>query len=241
MERQTTLDADDLRSRLKLDYQVVKLMRSPLMMAEAYRDVDDVRARRDPILSEDEGHLATHYRVDYHIRTLVGPGRYSNKTTIHFDLFANDDYPFSEPSGFVIDSPYPWSPHFSDTDGWVCIGPIWEQAHGNLLLGQLLVHVAKLLNFDEPEYAEEHYGGFHPDAVEYWETELGRRPLTKNLPYPPLPALVAAPPPEERPARPVFKKKAVTGAPTPAIRLRPQGQDGGGAPRIRFRTPGGVE
>lgn len=237
MEIQTTLDIDDLRSRLKLDYQVVMLMRSPLIIIEAYRNVDDLRARRDPVVSEAEGHLATHYRVDYNIKTLIGQGRYSNKTTVHFDLFANIDYPFEEPGCFVIDSPMPWSPHFY-IGHTICLGPLWEQAEGNLLLGQLLVHVAKLLNFDEPEYAEANYGGYNPDAVEYWEKVLERQPITKNLRYPPLPDLVTAPPPPDEPTVKAFIKKKIIGTPTPAIRIRPAHQAQAEASRIRIRKPG---
>jgi hypothetical protein len=191
MESLRTLEPDDLCSRLKLDYQVVGLMRSPLFNVEAYRNVDDMRARRHTIMIEPEGHLATHYRVDYHIKTLIGCGSYGNRTAVHFDLLANNNYPFTEPSCFVIDSQMPWSPHF-----WrgypICIGNGWEQANGKMLLGQLLVHIAKLLNFDEPAYEDPVYVGYNPDALEYWETALAREPITKNLNYPTLPDIVHA-------------------------------------------------
>jgi hypothetical protein len=185
-------DLNDLQSRLRLDYQVVSLMYSPLMQVAAYRNVDDMRAQRYPVTSIAEGNLATHYRVTYNIRTLTDAGVYSPATTVHLDLLANPDYPVHEPSCFVIDSPLPWSPHISDT-GWVCIGKIWEKSKGNMLLGELLVHIAKLLNFDEPEYVDEDYGGFRPEAVRYWTEELERQPLTRNLHYPMIPSLVPDP------------------------------------------------
>jgi len=180
---------DNLQSRLRLDYQVVSLMYDPLMEVAAYRNVDDLKAQRHPITSIEDGHLATHYRVNYHLRTLTGPGTYSAPTTVHFDLFANPDYPTHEPSCFVIDGKLPWSPHFAD-NGWICIGKIWERAAGNMLVGELLVHVAKLLNFDEPDYVDTEYGGFRPEAVNYWIGELNRQPITRNLHYPMIPPLI---------------------------------------------------
>lgn len=213
-------ELDDLQSRLRLDYQVVSLMYSPLMQVAAYRNVDDMRAKRHPVTSVTEGNLATHYRVTYNIRTLTGPGLYSPATTVHFDLMANPDYPVHEPSCFVIDSPLPWSPHISDT-GWVCIGKIWEKANGNMLLGELLVHIAKLLNFDEPEYVDADYGGFRPEAVRYWTTELERQPLTRNLHYPMIPPLVPEPEEVHSPAprpRIVLKKRTISSASIGPIR-----------------------
>ena len=213
------MELDDIQSRLKLDYQVVTMMRSPLMVVEGYRNVDDVKARRDTIMSEAEGHLATHYRVDYYIKTLIERGRYSNKTSVDFDLFANNNYPFVEPSCFVVDSEMPWSPHF-----WrghpICIGPIWEHAEGNMLLGQLLVHIAKLLNFDEPA-REPGYEGYNGEAIEYWETVLGRQPITKNLRYPVLPDLVLEPSVTAgKHQSKSFVRKKVTGSPANLIRIR---------------------
>lgn len=238
MEQQTQPELDDLRSRLKFDYQVVTQMHSPMMEVEAYRNIDDLLAQQNAIDSEEEGYLATHYRVDYRIRTLIERGLYSNKTTVRFDLFANNNYPFSEPGCFVIDSPIPWSPHFLDEHHSICIGPIWEEANGSMLLGELMVHVAKLLNFDEPEYAEPGYGGWNPEAIEYWVTELDRQPLTKNLIYPPLPELVhPVPEPAKQPAG-IFVRKKVSGAPSPAIRIRPAGQPQAGASRFRIKSSG---
>ena len=237
MEIKTLLELDDLHSRLRLDYQVVMLMRSPMIEVEAYRNVDDLRARRDPVDSEAEGYLATHYRVDYNIKTLVGRGRYSNRTTVPFDLFANINYPFSEPSCFVIDSEMPWSPHF--WGGYpICIGTIWEHADGNMLLGQLFVHIAKLLYFDEPAH-DPGYEGYNGEAIEYWETVLGRQPITRNLRYPRLPDLVSEPSlPEEQPAK-AFVRKQVTGSPAPVIKIRQASRTTDGPARIRIRTPDG--
>jgi hypothetical protein len=205
-----SLELDDIQSRLRFDFQVVSLMSNPLMEVQAFRDVDDLRALRDPITSVDDGHLATHYHVDYNLRTLISRDQYSPRTTVHFDLFANNNYPLTEPSCFVIDTPMPWSPHF-----WagypICIGDIWEQSEGTMLLGQLFIHIAKLLNFDEPAHTPG-YEGYNGEAIEYWETVLGRQPITPSLIYPRLPDLVYAPLPAPKPARPLFARKSVIGA-----------------------------
>lgn len=226
------LDLDDIQSRLRFDYQIVSLMSSPLMRVEAYRNVDDLRARREAVTSVSDGHLATHYRVEYNIRTLVNRGRYSDQTTVHFDLFANNNYPHTEPSCFVVDSEMPWSPHF--WKGYpVCIGNIWEQADGSMLLGQLLIHIAKLVNFDEPAHTPG-YEGYNGEAIEYWETVLGRRPITANLRYPKLPDLVHEPK-ESEPRSSLFVRKRVVGAPERLIRRRTIGSDASQIPRIRIK------
>jgi hypothetical protein len=180
------LTPEQLKTRLKLDYQVVVKMRSPLMTITAYRNTTDLEKRRNPIVSEDEGDLATHYLVDYYIRTLVGRDEFSDKTSVKFDLLANGNYPYTIPGCYVISSRMPWTPHFQEGVAICTDHNMWEDAKGNLLLGDWVVHVAKLLNFDEIPRTE-NYGGLNPEAARYWRDKLKRQPLTPNLHYPPLP------------------------------------------------------
>lgn len=231
-----TLEPDVLRSRLRFDYQTIMAMSCPLMTVEAYRNCDDLLARHNPITSEADGHLAVHYRVKYDIQTLVGPGRYSDSTTVRFDLFANNNYPYTEPACFVIEteSKTPWSPHFLEGHH-VCIGPSWERAEGQMLLGELMVHVAKLLNFDEPPYEDPNYGGWRPEAIEYWVKELERQPISKKLEYPPLPQKVRKGSANTEPAKSAFVKRRLVAPATPMIKLRATTPAGTG-PRIKFRT-----
>jgi hypothetical protein len=231
-----SLTADELRSRLSFDYQTVMLMSCPLMMVEPYRNLDDLLARRNMITSPEQGHLAVHYRVKYKLNTLVGPGRYSNETTVRFDLFADNNYPESEPPCFVIDGELPWSPHFHQ-DYAVCTGDIWEEADGNMLLGELMVHVAKLLNFDEP-FATKVEPGYQPEAARYWVTELGQRPISKLI-YPQLPQRIPPPALEAVPAASAFVKKEIIGPETavtrPAITFRTVTPVATNTPLIKFR------
>ncbi len=183
------LTPEQLKSRLKMDYQVVTRMRTPLIAVTAYCNADDLEKRRNPIVSEDQGHLATHYIVDYRIRTLVAPDEYYDKFSVKFDLQANGNYPFSWPGCFVISSRLPWTPHFRQGTP-ICIDhDMWRDKGGRMLFGELVVHVAKLLNFDEIPRTD-NYGGLNPPAAEYWRTKLGKQPVTRNWPYPPLPPLV---------------------------------------------------
>src|ERR1700749_1567574 len=110
----STLNEDQLQERLRLDYRVVMSMRSPIMSLAAYSNQDDLYVRQNPIYDEAHAHLATNYLVDYHIKTLVGPDRFSNKTTVHVDLLANGNYPCTQPSCYVVESEVPWSPLFKE-------------------------------------------------------------------------------------------------------------------------------
>ena len=180
------LSLEQLESRLKFDYLVAMKMRSPVMNVTAYRNVDDLHKRRKPIANEEEGHLAKFYLVDYFIRTLVGRDRYSEKTSVMFDLLADGNYPYSVPGRMVIDSELPWSPHFAKNLP-ICVDEdMWMESRGTMLLGDLLVHVAKLLNFDEISRGP-NYGGYNPEAAEYWRTRMKSKPINPDLNYPVLP------------------------------------------------------
>lgn len=202
------LEKDDLRSRLLLDYRVALRMQNPLMQVTAYRNIDDLKKRRNPIASDQEGHLATHYFVDYQIRTLVGRGIYSDRTGVHVDLHAANNYPFSEPGCWVVEGKMPWSPHFIKGRP-ICLGEIWQQARGTMLLGQLLVHIAKLLNFDEVARGGG-YVGYNGEAIEYWKTVLGYQPITKHLLYPELPGEILYTAPASPEPQRAFVRKGLT-------------------------------
>lgn len=193
------LTQQQLEDRLRFDFRVAMKMRCPLINITAYRNADDLKKRRNPIVLEEDSHLATHYLVDYSVKTLVGPGSYSDKTSVKFDLLADGNYPYSRPGCFVVSSKIPWTPHFRERLP-ICIDhDMWEDASGKMLLGPLMVHIAKLLNFDEiPRSAT--YGGYNPQAAEYWRTELNGQPLNSHLEYPTLPAEISPiPPPLIRP------------------------------------------
>jgi hypothetical protein len=169
-------------------------MRCPVMSVTAYRNADDLEARRNPVESQEEGHTATHYLAVYRLKTLIGPDRYSDSTAVKFDLLVSGKYPFTPPVCFVASEPFPWTPHFRKELPICTDSPMWIASKGKLLLGHWLVHVAKLLNFDEIPRADD-YGGYTPEAAEYWRTKLERQPLTPGFSYPMLPAWISSKPP----------------------------------------------
>ncbi len=150
------LSPDELRSRLKLDYIVCRRMFGEVFSGEAYRTTSDLQRLKDPIMSPDDGHYARKYRIDFHVKTLIGPGRLTDLTTIGLDLEAGN-YPYEEPRIWIISSHIPYSPHFKKNA--VCTGDIWERSEGRMLLGELLVHIARLLNWDVRSRGYEGWNG----------------------------------------------------------------------------------
>ena len=87
-------------------------------------------------------------------------------------------------SATCISRPIPWSPHFLSGIGTICLGSIWRGPDHTLFV-HVVIHVARLLNWDEPIAAA--YGGWNPDAVKWWRNHHGENPITKGLEYPALP------------------------------------------------------
>jgi hypothetical protein len=159
-------------------------MFGPLFSGEAYRTSMDLELRKDPITLAHEAPFARKYRIEFHVKTLIGPGMFTNRITIGFDLDV-PDYPFSEPISWLISPEIPFSPYFKKGT-FVCIGDIWQWSKGEMYLGQLLVHIAKLLNW-EPGTANPGYTGRNPEASAYYQRVFGKRPITEGLHYPALP------------------------------------------------------
>jgi hypothetical protein len=91
----------------------------------------------------------------------------------------------------VISDKVPWSPHFRKNLP-VCAGEIWTESRGTMILGHLLIHVAKLLNFDELLRTAD-YNGYNPEAAYYWRTKLNMQPINPGLLYPVLPDIASPP------------------------------------------------
>jgi hypothetical protein len=181
------LSPAELRTRLALDYRVIRGTRPECLgQVRPFVSHEALVAGTEATQSEGEAGRVEFYTVAYRFPVLIGAGRTTPKVTVMFDLLAGGNYPFGVPAATCVGAPFPWSPHFHPTSGAVCLGGCWREAHGRMLAGQLVVHVARLLNFDEPD--REGYGGWNPPAVQYWRSVLGTRPLHPNLRYPILPA-----------------------------------------------------
>lgn len=178
------LTQEQLAARLAFDYRITLALKAPCLgEIRAFPD-ESAFAAQKPIKKEEQVSRARLYRVDYRIQTLSGPGQFIDGCTVKFDLLAGGNYPFSSPVATVISRPTPWSPHFH-SGGPVCLGSGWSEARGKMLFPQLIIHVAKLLNFDEPGHGP-NYVGYTPEATRYWHKEYQGRPLNPHLVYPEL-------------------------------------------------------
>lgn len=182
------LSPQELRSRLAFDWKVVRGLRSPALgPVRGFVSADDVRRGDDATDADGEAGRVTIYRIDLQFPILTGPGPTTPSALCHFDLLAGGNYPFSTPAASLVSRPLPWSPHVHPTTGTVCLGEGWARARGRVLAAQLVVHVMHLLNCDEPDRGPL-YVGWNAEAIRYWRSTLGGKPLHPNLAYPVLPA-----------------------------------------------------
>jgi hypothetical protein len=172
---------------LRFDWAIVQKMNSPLVLIQAFKSLAELGRRKDHIVKKEDSHRASAYLVEYRVRSLVGEGVFHDHFEVSIDPLAGGNYPYSQPACFVTSQPVPWSPHFLKRTGAICLGELWTQARGAMTLGHLIVHICKLLNFDEPD-REPSYGGWNAAAVKYWRRVLNRQPITQGLVYPTLPA-----------------------------------------------------
>lgn len=181
------LNADALERRLRLDESTMALVNVNLapIRVTAHRSAADARSGVRPIAS-GSGAAPEHYRVIYEFETLRGPGLRHRPTIVHFDLMANGSYPFSEPICRTVGEVTPWTPHFHEVYP-ICIGAGWPKQTapdaGEALAVDLVRHIAKLLNFDEPLPAAG-YSGYNGPAIDWWRKQNRCRPLNPGLLYP---------------------------------------------------------
>lgn len=173
-----------LAERKRLDHRVVMDMarRSDLIQVGAYATVDDLRSGSPSIGVDGDGARANHYLLRYAVPTLAGPDRLVDATIVHIDLLAGGSYPYTEPACWVLSRPLPWTPHFRE-GAPICLGELWRDARGQILLAHLVRHVAKLLNFDELE-RHPGYRGWNGAAIDHWRDKLGTKAITPGMRYP---------------------------------------------------------
>ena len=181
------LSPDKHKTRLAFDFEVLAAMLPhPLVSMVAYRSLRDAEQKRP--LSHEHGllGLAEVYDFTYRFPILISEDRKVSAATARFILDVGGKYPFSVPSAQFL-GPIPWIPHVFPS-GVVCLGDGWRRASGRMLLAQLAVHVAYLLNFDEPDRGQDIEA--NNDALDYWRDELNSKPLHPGLEYPTLPLRV---------------------------------------------------
>jgi hypothetical protein len=188
--------ANDMRrDRLEFDYEVVTAMdeASSLIDVQAFASQRDLQKRCRQIHHISQGGSAGYYLVRYHVTSPVGPGKYHTEFDVVFDLMSKQSYPEEKADNTInaggivatcVSHPIPWSPHFLSNSGLICLGSVW-QGVDHTLLAHVIVHVARLLNWDES--MADVYGGWNPAAVMWWRTNLNSQPITPGLCYPVVP------------------------------------------------------
>lgn len=175
-----------LEDRRAFDLRVLSEMRCGTFDFEAYRTLADLQARRGRVTDPSAGAHVTHYRWIYRIRTHISKNKFSPKTEIGVNTDVTD-YPRQEPGTWIISADVPWSPHFMK-GAPVCIGPeIWSMRDGYITLGELAIHIAHMLNWDEIGRGRG-YVGWNPAAVKHHRDFYGGKPINPDLDYPVLPA-----------------------------------------------------
>jgi hypothetical protein len=192
------MDVRQLAQRREFDLRVLHDMRCDTFDFEAYRSRADLDARRRQVPGRDGGADVTHYRWIFRVRTHISKDRFAPVTEIGVNTDVTD-YPRLPPLTWIISSHVPWSPHFM-AGAPVCIGDeLWAPTGGHITLGELAIHVARLLNWDEKGRGSG-YVGWNGEAIEYHRRHYRGRPINPNLRYPVLPTWLTG----EQSAEPTF-------------------------------------
>ncbi|MCC7077123.1 MAG: hypothetical protein IT198_08365 [Acidimicrobiia bacterium] len=175
------------RSRFRLDWTILDEMarRCDTFRFGAFASHDDLAEDRNRVTRDARADEAVWYRLEFRIPTLIGPDRFADSTVIGANL-TSGEYPFAEPATWIISDHVPFSPHFK-RGAPVCLGDMaWKERRGRALLGHLVEHVARLLNWDEVARGGG-YVGWNPEAVSYHAEVYGTRPLNSGIRYPTIP------------------------------------------------------
>ncbi len=139
--------------------------------------------RKQEVRSEEQAAIARYYVVDYQVEALTQDRSLHKGFLVSFDIDAVfDEYPHSGafPRTTCISNPRPWHHRVYPSSGLFCTG---ESPDPALLLGHHIIHVAKLLNFDEP-WDKDHDRGYNPTAYEEYKRRWGGRPINPRLAVP---------------------------------------------------------
>lgn len=179
-----SLTSAQLRSRRRFEYDVLRAMTGEVVQSTAHADPRAMASGRDPIIDPQHALFATCYVVTLHVPTLVGPTATRRSTTIAINARV-PDYPFAPPLVWAVHRPVPWNPHFHPDTGVFCIADAWDRERGTTLLGDVIVHLARLLNWDEQRQDRTYVGWNAPAAQQYWQQRA--QPLNRHQPLPRLP------------------------------------------------------
>jgi hypothetical protein len=209
------MNRQELAERRNFDFRVLRDMRCESFDFEAYRTVEDLRQRRRMVTTPEEAATATKYRWIFRIRTHVSEESFAQQTEIGVNTDVSD-YPLKPPGTWIISDRAPWSPHFMK-NAPVCIGwELWEPTEGHVTLGDLVIHIAHLLNWDEigrgPGYV-----GWNRDAIIFHRKIYNGGPIDPSLQYPALPSWLSG---DGNADAPAFQIVRSDGLPASSFRVR---------------------
>jgi len=186
------LNQHELAERRAFDLRVLSEMRCPAFDFEAYRTTADLEKRQRIVTDPEGGATVSKYRWIFNIKTHIDRTRFAATTEIGVNTDVVD-YPINPPLTWIISDHVPWSPHFL-RGAPVCIGDeLWEPTGGHITLGELAIHIAHLLNWDEKGRGEG-YEGWNGEAIEYHKQAYRGRPINPGLGYPALPSWLTGEP-----------------------------------------------
>jgi hypothetical protein len=228
----SSLTPAERRERQRTDHLLIAALdgSDAPVHASGHASAEDVRANQNPIPVGDRT-PPSHYRVVYDLDTLSGPGVRHRPTIVHVAPLANGDYPAAPPSAWVISDVIPWTPHFAANVPVCHGGSVWLPNRTQLV--DYVIHIGKLLNFDEPPPIPG-YHGYNGAAVEYWRSTMNLQPLDPSLRFPQI--LL-----EDYVRRDGFRKRSPASSPSPDrfSRATPGGRQPEAAPEptgaVRFR------
>lgn len=168
--------------RQRADHLLVEALNAAgcRLRVSGHRTAADARAGRSPVTTGDQM-PPSHYRAVYDFDTLRGPGRRHRPTVVHVAPLANGEYPATPPTAWVISDVIPWTPHFA-ANVPICHGS-HEWIPNRTQLVDYIIHIGRLLNFDEPPPTPG-YHGYNAQAVAYWRDTMRLRPLDPNVRFP---------------------------------------------------------
>lgn len=178
----------ELRSRLAFDARVIRALHAPTLGGvRGFTSGHAAVSGRVATGTDEEAGMVVIYDVDFNFPMLKEPRTTFTGATARFYLLAGGNYPFTEPQVQFTTRPVPFCTHVQQSTGTVCLGGGWGRSGGSVLLAQLVIHVMRLANLDEPI---PNHDTFSTEALAYWRDVLRWRPLNPDLEYPALPSEV---------------------------------------------------
>lgn len=175
----------DTIQRRTLDFKILRDMACASFEAEAYKSDVDRRARRNRVNDEAQAGQVSKYRFVLRVPTMVDRDVFAPVTEVGVDTDV-PDYPMKEPATSILSNHTPWSPHFKQGLP-VCVGgEFWLPKRGHVTLGHLVVHLQRLLNWDEKGRGPG-YVGWNGAAVAYHREKYKGAALDPTFTYAKLP------------------------------------------------------